>query len=41
MKEYEAKAAPLLAQIQTEIAKIRQSIETEEEKIDMLFENGR
>jgi hypothetical protein len=38
MKEYETKAAPLLAQIQTEISRIRELIEDEESKIDDLFE---
>ncbi|MES2437803.1 MAG: hypothetical protein V4584_01965 [Verrucomicrobiota bacterium] len=39
MKDYETKAAPLLAQIQSEISRIRESIEAEEAKIDQLFQN--
>ncbi len=39
MKDYETKAAPLLAQIQSEIAGIREAIEAEEAKIDQLFQN--
>lgn len=37
MKDYERKAAPLLEQIQGEIAKIREAIEAEEAKIEALY----
>ncbi|RYD48986.1 MAG: hypothetical protein EOP85_02470 [Verrucomicrobiaceae bacterium] len=38
MQDYEKRAAPLLAQIQQEIAKIREAIEIEEAKIEALYE---
>lgn len=37
MQDYEKKAAPLLAQIQQEIAKVREAIEAEEAKIEALY----
>jgi phage-related minor tail protein len=37
MKDYERKAAPLLEQIQQEIARVREAIEIEEAKIESLY----
>ncbi|RYD22790.1 MAG: hypothetical protein EOP88_06720 [Verrucomicrobiaceae bacterium] len=37
MRDYEKRAAPLLAQIQEEIAKVRETIEAEEAKIEALY----
>lgn len=38
MKDYDRKAAPLLEQIQQEIAKVREAIEAEEAKIESLYQ---
>jgi hypothetical protein len=38
MKDYERKTAPLLEQIQEEISKVREAIEAEEAKIELLYQ---